>query len=329
MKIVFDRKIPGLEEGILKAEPEMVLVAKEGSQINARDVRDADALIVRTRTKCNRALLAGSKVSLIGSATIGTDHIDIPWCKANGIKVVNAPGCNAPAVMQYVAASLHKAGFNPASQILGVVGKGNIGSLVTDLYRTAGTKVMVCDPPRSEAGLTDEDYLPLEVLLEQCDAVTFHVPYTTDGAHPTHHLLSAAHTELPPIIVNASRGPVVDSSLLSLPSRFIIDTWPFEEYPELYSEEEREQLIEAAFIATPHIAGYSIEGKRRATEAMLAALGLIDNSRGQKSQLSGTSYILEQVIESFDPLPLSESLKSSPSSFESLRASHLRPEPSQ
>ena len=328
MKIVFDRKIPGLEEAILKAAPEMVLVAKEGTQINAHDVRDADALIVRTRTKCNRALLSGSKVGLIGSATIGTDHIDIPWCKSNGIKVVNAPGCNAPAVMQYVAASLHKAGFDPASQILGVVGKGNIGSMVTDLYRSAGTKVLVCDPPRAEAGHTDEDYLPLEVLLEKCDAVTFHVPYTKDGAHPTHHLLSAAHTELPNIIVNASRGPVVDSSLLFLPSRFIIDTWSFEEYPELYSEEERKKLIEAAFIATPHIAGYSIEGKRRATKAMLTALGLTDNSSGQEDQLSGSSYSLEQVIESFDPFPLSQTLKSSPSSFEALRASHLRPEPS-
>lgn len=203
MKIVVDDKIPDLAPRIRAAHPEIELIEMAGGKIGAADVRDADALIVRTRTRCDASLLEGSAVRLAGTATIGTDHIDAAWCAARGILTVSAPGCNAPAVMQYVACALHAAGFDPARHTLGVVGKGNIGALVTDLYRKAGGRVLVCDPPRAEAGHTDEDYLPLEALLEQADAVTLHVP----GGDSTRGLINPGNlTARNRILVNASRG---------------------------------------------------------------------------------------------------------------------------
>lgn len=329
MKIVADRLIPGLREGIEVLHPDADLVLLEGREIGPADVRDADALIVRTRTLCDASLLEGSAVRLVGSATIGTDHIDIPWCEAHGIRVVNAPGCNAPAVMQYVAASLAAAGFDPSSHTLGVVGKGNIGSLVVELYRRAGGKVLVCDPPRQDAGFNDEDYLSLEQLLANSDAVTFHVPYTLHGPYPTHHLLSGMLPPRPSVIVNASRGPVIHRDTIEREwgcRRFIIDTWPFEEYPDEFTPVERARLIEGAFIATPHIAGYSIEGKRRATQAMLAALEGKDCDYMDEVKAAAT-IPLNEVIDSFSPLEVSKQLKSNPEAFERLRAAHLRPEP--
>ena len=330
MKIVADCRIPGLKEGVESRFPDADLLLLEGKDIKKDHVADADALIVRTRTRCDAPLLEGSRVKLIGTATIGTDHIDIPWCEANGIRVTSAPGCNAPAVMQYVAAALHEAGFDPASQTLGVVGKGNIGSLVVDLYRRAGCNVLVCDPPRKDADLDDENYLSLEEVLEKSDAVTFHVPYTLEGPHPTHHLLSGRLPEKPGIIVNASRGSVIDRRIIEQEwenRKFIIDTWPFEEHPEEFDlEEEKWALIFMSFIATPHIAGYSIEGKRRATEAMLAALE--GRECDYHPEVEASSRIpLQKVVESFPIMEVSEQFKRNGLDFELLRASHLRPEP--
>lgn len=324
MKIVIDKRIPGLQEGILAVRPDYEVVALEGSKIEASDIYDADALIVRTRTRCDASLLEGSKVWLLGTATIGTDHIDLSWCESHGIKVASAPGCNAPAVMQYVASTLHEAGFDPHHHTLGVIGKGHIGTLVTDLYRRAGGRVLVCDPPRAKSGFTDEEYLSLEEVLEKCDAITLHVPYTKDGPDSTHHLLGRQLPETLRIVVNASRGGVVEPSLIDSRRKFIIDTWPFEGTPEAWPIAEREALIAKAFIATPHIAGYSIEGKERATAAMLAALGIPISPSQMPPKANQRS--LAAVISSFDPIPLSAALKASPTDFEALRASHLRPE---
>ena len=330
MKVIADRQIPGLEEGIRQLYPDFRTVFMEGKDISNNDLANADALIVRTRTRCDSNLLEGSNVKLIGTATIGTDHIDTEWCASNGIKVVNAPACNAPAVMQYVASALHEAGFDPKRHTLGVVGKGNIGMLITELYRNAGCNVVVCDPPRKEAGFTDEDYLELDELLSQCDAVTFHVPYTKSGKYPTHHLLSGPLPERVSIIVNASRGPVIKAQLLKeegIHRKFIIDTWPFEEYPEDFTENERRELIEAAFIATPHIAGYSFEGKRRATEAMLATLG--GKEFDYMNEVKAAAGIpLNSVISSFSPLEVSEVMKKNCNDFERLRSVNFRHEPS-
>lgn len=340
MKIVTDKRIPGLEEGLSRMVSSSVsIVAKEGSEISTADVKDADALFVRTRTHCDNSLLADSNVRLIGTATIGTDHIDIPWCEANGIRVVSAPGCNAPAVMQYVAASLHEAGFDPAIHTLGIVGKGHIGSLVADLYRSAGTRVLVCDPPRRDAGHKDESYLSLEEVFDKSDAVTFHVPYfinpdTRNGAYPTHHLLTPSllrRHQRPRMLVNASRGAVFDPRVFEEDRLFIIDTWPFEDEPYAWNEDERRRIIDKAFISTPHIAGYSIEGKRRATSAMLSAFaefaGIDILLETDIPQVSPGKYRLPETIRSFDPKPLSDALKKDPSSFERQRSEHLRHEP--
>lgn len=325
MKIVMDKRIPGLQEALSIKMPEVRVSAIEGSEIRREDVKDADILFVRTRTRCNRELLEGSRVSLVGTATIGTDHIDTDWCTQQGIRVVNAPGCNAPAVAQYVASTLDAAGFDPARHTLGVIGKGHIGSLVVQLYRAAGTRVLVCDPPRREAGFDDEHYLDLDRILHQCDAVTLHVPYTAKGRWPTRHLLAGPLPSNLKIIVNASRGEVLNPEIISRDRKFIVDTWPFEDSPSNCSKDAAEDLIEKAFIATPHIAGYSRQGKQRATNAMLEAMGLEADSPLPSGFMPGVT--LESAIASFNPLPLSESLKRNPAAFESLRSSHLRNEP--
>lgn len=335
MKIVMDRRIPGLREGLEK-RGEFDIVEKEGAEITPLDLRDAEVLFVRTRTRCDADLLRGSGIRLLGTATIGTDHIDLPWCDKSSIRVVSAPGCNAPAVMQYVASSLHEAGFDPSSQVLGIVGKGHIGSLVATLYRSAGTKVVVCDPLRKKAGMTDEEYLPMQEVFRQADAVTFHVPYTKEGPHPTHHMLSDSLLASLPVghsktIVNASRGLVVEPAVLDSGHKFIIDTWPFEDNPAAWTAEERERVIRNAFIATPHIAGYSIQGKQRATDAMLRAFDVfagISEIHGESEDkvVEIPSLTLEEVIESFSPMELSRDLKKNPEAFESLRGAHLRPE---
>lgn len=334
MKIVTDKRIPGLQEGIKSILPNAEIISKEGREISRDDLNDAEALIVRTRTRCDSSLLEGSGIRLIGTATIGTDHIDLDWCARNGIEVVNAPGSNAPAVMQYVASTLHHAGFDPARHTLGVVGKGHIGNLVTELYRMEGTKVVVCDPPRKDAGYDDEEYLSLEEVFAMSDAVTFHVPYTTVGPYPTRHLLKGPIPGRVAMIVNSSRGEVLDPSVIDPKRKFIIDTWPFEDQPEQFDDALRRSLIDASFIATPHIAGYSREGKSRATEAMIAAIARKFNieatNKGKGFQKIDTSllrYSLKDVIRSFNPIPLSEALKENPDSFETLRGKHLRPEP--
>ena len=186
MKIIADKNIPFLTGRLPASE----LIQLPAAGIDADAVRDADAIIVRTRTRCDSSLLCGSKVRMIATATIGTDHIDLAWCRANGIKVCNAPGCNAPGVALYVWSTILRNGFNPASDTLGVVGCGNVGSIVSEWGERLGARVIVCDPPRKEAGLTDREYLPMGDVLAQSDAVTLHTPLTHDGPHPTFHLIN-------------------------------------------------------------------------------------------------------------------------------------------
>lgn len=205
MKIIADKNIPFLEGRIAGAE----LLSLPACEINRAAVKNADALIVRTRTRCDAALLSGSDVRLVATATIGTDHIDMPWCAANGITVRNAPGCNAPGVALYVWASLLRAGFKPSESVLGVVGRGHVGSIVAQWGRRLGCEVIVCDPVREEAGLTDENYLPLAELLRRSDAVTLHTPLTRGGRYPTFHMVNDAtlrYMKAGAILVNAARG---------------------------------------------------------------------------------------------------------------------------
>lgn len=332
LKIVADSKIPFLRG---RLEPVAEMVYAPASEITPSMVRDADALIVRTRTKCGESLLKGSSVRLAATATIGTDHFDLGWLRDEGIDAVNAAGCNAPGVAQYVWSSLLRNGFKPGRHTLGVVGFGNIGTIVTDWGRKMGYKVMVCDPPRKGNGYTDEDYLPLHTLLKECDAVTVHTPLSYSGNHPTFHLVSRKEFGMmkkDSILINASRGPVVDNTawrehLRSNPdARAVVDVWENEPAPD-------PGLMQLAEIATPHIAGYSIEGKERATRMVLEAVENKFNVSVDKSGLEGayaapSTVEADVIIKSYDPYSDTALLRSNPTHFDNLRDSYtLRHEP--
>ena len=264
MKVVIDNAIPYIK-GVL--EPYAEVLYRAGNAFSAEDVRDADALIIRTRTRCNRELLDSSRVKLIATATIGFDHIDLEYCRQQGIKVVTAAGCNAAGVLQWVASALAliaKAdGWQPQELTLGIVGVGNVGSLVERYAREWGFRILRCDPPRqmSEGG----DFLSLEEVVSGSDIVTFHTPLDST----THHLINDRIISLMRpngVIINASRGEVADTAaLLKAPQRLLIDVW--ENEPAISSE-----LLAKAIVTTPHIAGYSAQGKANASVAAVRAV---------------------------------------------------------
>lgn len=183
--IIADRDIPFLE-GVL--EPYAEVRYLKGSAITANDVRGAEVLITRTRTRCDRALLEGSRIRLIATATIGFDHIDTDYCRSRGIRVTTAAGCNARGVLQYIMAVLCRLGaepgWQPSERTLGIVGVGHVGSLVEEYGRLLGFRVVCCDPPRMRLtpGL---GFLTLDELLSLSDIVTLHVPFTTEGPDKT------------------------------------------------------------------------------------------------------------------------------------------------
>ncbi|MCM1491199.1 MAG: 4-phosphoerythronate dehydrogenase [Muribaculum sp.] len=322
MKIIADRNIPFLEGRISNAE----LIMTPADKIDKDLVRDADAIITRTRTHCDAKLLEDSKVRLVATATIGTDHIDIPWCETHGVTIRNAPGCNAPGVALYVWASLLRNGFDPDKSVLGVVGHGHVGSIVAEWGRELGANVLVCDPLRKEEGFTDFEYLPLEEVLSQSDAVTIHTPLTYSGLYPTYHLIgedSLKEMKTGSILVNAARGAVIDtSSVISAIkcgdiSKAIIDTWEGE--PDIDRE-----LLRLADVATCHIAGYSVEGKQRATRMVLESvrdvLGLeVDLSGLAENYSKPLNMDAESIVSAYDPTEMTNALKSDPLSFEYLR----------
>ena len=322
MKIVVDEAIPFIKD---RLPQEIDVTFLPGNKITAEDVAEADALLVRTRTVCNESLLGSSKVRLIGTATIGTDHIDKPWCEKKGITVKSAPGCNAPGVAQYVLASLLKSGFDPVNHTLGIIGYGNVGQTLANWCKHLGIKILVCDPPRKDSGYDDVNYLSTKEVLEHSDAVSLHVPLTKTGFHPTFHLISRDELEIlkeGAILVNSSRGGVVDEKALKKllkegKIKAVIDVW--ENEPEIDTE-----LLDLVEIGTPHIAGYSEEGKRRASAEMLRALDKIfpfnpDLTELECKALEGKEITLDRIIRSYDPTADFMNLKHDPSEFEKLR----------
>lgn len=268
MKIVADKDIPFLE-GVF--EPYAEVFYKQGDSIVKEDVADADVLIVRTRTQCNADLLEGTSVKMVTTATIGTDHIDLDYCASHGIKVANAAGCNAGGVMQYVFSAVYgiaaRKGIKLEDAVFGIVGVGNVGSKIEFLAKYLGFKVLRCDPPRAEAE-GPEGFCSLEYLLENSNIVTMHVPLdeTTRGmADETFFALMKPGA----IFINAARGEVIDENALIAASpklgAIVIDTWCNE--PRI-----NEDLLEVADIATPHIAGYSYQGKENATTMAVRAV---------------------------------------------------------
>ena len=325
MKIIADKNIPFLTGRLPDAE----LIQLPATEIDAEAVRDADALIIRTRTHCDEHLLKDSKVKIIATATIGTDHIDLEWCRDNDIIVRNAPGCNAPGVALYVWGNLLRNGFDPQKDTIGVVGCGNVGGIVAEWGERLGARTLVCDPPRKEKGLTDRLYLPIEEVLAQSDAVTLHTPLTHDGAHATFHLInkeSLGHLKPGAIFINAARGEVADTEAIieaigdKRIRTAIIDTWEGE--PEINL-----RLLELACTATPHIAGYSVEGKERATRMALEAVGEalatpVDLSGLQGPYVAPQSLTTESILRHYDPQQMTDAIKKTPEEFEKLRNSY-------
>ena len=268
MKIVADKHIPFLE-GVFEPYADVVYI--DGRQINHNDIIDADALIIRTRTKCNAALLDGTAVSMIATATIGTDHIDLDYCRTHNIEVHNAEGCNAGGVMQYVFSALYgiaaRKGIKLDDATLGIVGVGHVGSKVEAMARHLGFNVLMCDPPRAEAEGQD-GFSSLEYLLANSQIVTLHVPLdevTRKMADEEFFMLMQPGA----IFINASRGEVVDEQALisALPKlgAVVIDTWNNE--PDVNAD-----LVDMVDIATPHIAGYSYQGKQNGTASAVQSV---------------------------------------------------------
>lgn len=237
----------------------------EPEQIDAAAVRHADVLVVRTRTKVNEALLAGSSVRLVCTATIGFDHIDTAYCDAHGILWTACPGCNAQAVCDYIEEALNEftnhqlAIINPPT--IGVIGVGHVGSLVAKMAERRGLKVLLNDPPKGIG-------ISLDEIAKNCDLITFHVPLTSNPLtpNPTFHLCDAAflaRCKPHALIINAARGGVVDEqALLASGHPFILDTWENEPHID-------PAVLQRAFRASMHIAGYSVEGKRNASQTCL------------------------------------------------------------
>ena len=319
LHFVVESHIPYIK-GLLEPYGSVTYLAPE--DIDAKAVADADALIVRTRTRCNAALLAGSRCSLVASATIGTDHMDLPWLAEAGIEACNAPGCNAPAVGQYVMASILTLANRPASQYtIGIVGVGHTGSIVEKWARALDMEVMLCDPPR-QAAEGGDGWHSLDEIAEKADIITFHTPLDAT----TRHMADADFfnkLRRRPIIINCARGPVVDNAALTeaLQSgkvhHAVIDCW--ENEPNI-----SRTLLQLCSIATPHIAGYSSEGKQRATRMALAAVsrhfGLPEIDLGIPAPANAPEKVTPRaVLQSYSPITDTAALKAAPEAFERLR----------
>ncbi|MFZ1082651.1 MAG: 4-phosphoerythronate dehydrogenase [Candidatus Kryptoniota bacterium] len=272
MKIVADQKIPYID---LAFDTFGALVKLESGAIDNTMVRDADALIVRSETRVDEKLLTGSKLSFVGTATIGTDHVDTDFLDRNGINFSSAPGCNANAVVQYIFSALFaiakEKDFALRGKTLGVVGVGNVGSKIVRVAKALGMSVLENDPPLARS-TGDSRFVSLDEL-NQADIITLHVPLTNHGSDPTFHLFNEkriSKMKSGAILINSSRGPVVETTAMEKAlaggklSVGVLDVW--EDEPNIESE-----LLSLCAIGTPHIAGYSIDGKVNATRMIYQA----------------------------------------------------------
>lgn len=331
MKVIVDNKIPYIREAIERIADEVVYVP--GAEFTPALVRDADALIIRTRTQCNRALLEGSRVKFIATATIGFDHIDVDYCREAGIVWQNCPGCNAGSVEQYVHAVLlllkRQKGLVLEGACLGIVGVGHVGSRVERMARSLGMRVLRNDPPRADQG--EAGFVDLATLARDCDVITFHTPLYREGVYRTFHLADAAFfdsLQRRPFILNTSRGEVIETEALlqALQQRqvreAVIDTWEHE--PDISLD-----LLNRVFLGTPHIAGYSADGKSNATRMALEALcrffhveadfQIVPPALPQREYASDPETAF---LQAYNPMTDSEALKAAPEKFEYFRGNY-------
>lgn len=309
--LVADRDIPFLE-GVF--EPWFEVRYLTGAAISPADVRNAVALVVRTRTRCDAALLSVSAVRTVATATIGMDHIDLNYCDSHGIKVASAPGCNAAAVAQYVSCALHSLSLDRPGAVLGVVGVGHVGKLVAEVGRRAGMRVLLNDPPR-EAAEGPQGFTPLPDLLAQADVVTLHIPLWPENRD----FADAAFFEsMKPgaSFINASRGEVVDEAALLTArpklDKLVLDVWKSE--PDISRD-----LLAVADIATPHIAGYSVQGKINGTQAVVRAVG---ETFGIDALKTFTITGITLPTDPYDIMQDDAKLRSHPEHFEQLRSNY-------
>ena len=274
LRIIADDKIPFLN-GVL--EPYAKIAYLPGNMITRSAIGDADALLVRTRTHCDSVLLKDSPVKFIATATIGFDHIDTAYCQSQNIHWENAPGCNSSSVQQYIASALiqlakfHKSALK--GRTIGIVGVGNVGSKVEKIARAFGMKVLLNDPPR-ERKEGSSHFAPLDELLSLADIITLHVPLNTAGQDKTQHLFNETTIgKMKPgaYLLNTSRGEVIETKALlnalteGKIASAVLDVWENEPNIDL-------QLMKKVHIATPHIAGYSADGKAKGTAMIVQAL---------------------------------------------------------
>lgn len=342
MKIVADNTVPYLK-GI--AEPIADVKYLNSNEFTPENIHDADALIVRSIDKCTRELLEGSRVRLITTATIGFDHIDIKYCDEAGITWKNAPGCNAVSVAQYVLSSLLTIALHRDEPLqgktIGIVGVGHVGKELEKICTAYGLHVLRNDPPRAEAE-GEAGFVSLDTIAEEADIISFHTPLTKEGRFATRHLADEAFfnkTRKKPWFVNASRGAVHDTKALlnALKSgrigEAVIDCW--ENEPAIDRE-----LLSLAAVATPHIAGFSADGKANGTRTCLENIERFFGVKIEKLKevvppapadpvidLAGIAEhrVEHAIFKSFLPLSVDRSLRATPEKFEWFRANYHHP----
>lgn len=342
MKIVADDKIPFLKGAL---EPYAEVVYLPGKQIDRQILIGADALLIRTRTKCDKALLEGTGIKIIGTATIGFDHIDIQYCSINHIPWSNAPGCNSSSVQQYIASALFRVskrfGFELKDKTLGIIGVGNVGSKVEKFAGIIGMKVLLNDPPRSRKE-DNGNFYSLDVVLSHSDIVTVHVPLNIEGEDQTYHLFDEERfkqMKKGAILINTSRGEVIDTIAFrralaaGKPGGAVLDVWENEPDADL-------ELLHQSFIATPHIAGYSADGKANGTAMVVNSLSRFFNLPLENwypenvpaadspyieidcTGRSGEAVMQEAVIHTYAIEKDDAGFRNSPSDFEKLRGDY-------
>lgn len=265
-----------IDDAVAYAEPIFStlgeVVSLPGKEINAQSVKNADALIVRSRTQVNKPLLHGSSIEFVGSTVVGLDHIDQDYLDESGINFYSAQGCNANSVSEYVLtvlfdlAELHN--FHLSEKSIGIIGVGHVGKLVEQKARALNMTVRLNDPPRAEKEGTDK-FVCIEEALSS-DIVTFHTPLTFEGNHKTFHLLNQNnfhHIKPDTIVINAARGGIIDENIWAktVTRANIIDCWENEPFI-------NHELYKHATLATPHIAGHALDAKIKGSTMVYDAL---------------------------------------------------------
>ncbi|MFC4666863.1 4-phosphoerythronate dehydrogenase PdxB [Falsiporphyromonas endometrii] len=342
MKIVIEASVPYLR-GIAEQFGDVEYL--QSNDFDKEHLKDADALIIRSITKCNAQNLEGTSVKLITTATAGFDHIDQTFCKENGIVWKNSPGCNADAVAQYVASALSLMAIRLKTSLegltIGIVGVGHVGRRVELIARAFGMKVLRNDPPREEKE-GSHGFCSIDEIMKKSDVVTFHTPLNRDSKFPTYHLINdelLKKAQKTPILINACRGAVADSKALikakneGIIKALIIDCWEGE--PDI-----NRQLLSLADIATPHIAGFSADGKCNGAKMCLENISKffdIPSEALRKMQPEDPENPLINInqfednrvyrtqLESFNPEKIDKILRLHPENFETLRKTYSYP----